>query len=139
MQSQRIPISGIATTTTSSAAARKFVMPLPFDGSWAINGQIIATNPASGRQTCVYNVTASGNCVAGAVTETDGVGPSAWPTQPSPTPLAGALVTVVFNNGSAAAPPVAQINPTAEIELTGSSVGALDWSCELTVTLTTVP
>jgi hypothetical protein len=51
--------------------------------------------------------------MGGTATETDGVGPSAGPTQPANNPFTGALVTAVLNPG-AAGPPV--VPPTLELQ-----------------------
>lgn len=122
----------------SAAASRRVVIPLPTDGAWNVTGQVIVTNPASGRQTVIFNLAVSGNSVAGTATETDGVGPTAWPTQPSVNPFTGTLVTVILNAG-AAGPPV--VPPTLELEFTGSSIGGAtsDWSWTLDATNVSVP
>jgi hypothetical protein len=90
---------------------------------------VLAVDPTVGRATThqvQFNVNASGVCVGGTPTETDGVsGPgSGWTTQPSSNPFTGTLVTVVLNASSP---------PTAELEFTGATIAGgvpADWAVE---------
>jgi hypothetical protein len=99
-----------------------FAGSLPVDGAGSFNARVLAVDPTLGRPTThqvQFNVNASGVCVGGTPTETDGVaGGSAWLTQP------GTLVTVVLNNTSP---------PTAELEFTGATIAGgvpADWAVE---------
>jgi len=137
--SEKIHVEGQASTLINAAAARVVALPpLPINGTWSINGQILAVDPAVGGTThqVQFNIAASGISIAGTATETGlvgGAGANAWLTQPSGNPLTAAVVTLVRNAGISSGP------PTAELEFTGSSVCALDWFWELDVIVATVP
>jgi hypothetical protein len=129
VRSQKFPVSALASTTANQAATRKVMIgTLPGDGAWSFNARVLAVDPSAGRPTThmvQFNVNASGVCVGGTPSETDGIsGGSAWPTQPTSNPFTGTLVTVVLNSGSP---------PTAELELTGATIDggvAADWAVE---------
>jgi hypothetical protein len=85
MRSQKVPVSGMATTAPNGKPTRKFMIgALPIDGAWSFTGRVLALNPASGRQNTrqvQFNINASGACTAGVAQETDGIASgSAWPT-----------------------------------------------------------
>jgi len=138
MIAERVHVEGSATTANAAVAARKVALPpLPINGAWSINGQILAVDPAVGatRNQVQFNMAASGISIAGIATETDGVGPSAWPTQPAVNLFTSTVVTLVLNPGSPT------VSPTAELEFTGPTLegppASADWFWELDVTLAT--
>src|SRR5262245_11995909 len=102
-QIQTSHYEGTASTAANALAARKVVIPLPYNGSWTVNGQVQAIDTSSTRATThqvVFNIQASGHCTGGTTHETDDAGPSGWTTQPAVNPFTGTLVTAVFNDST---------------------------------------
>ena len=137
MQVQPKHFEGTTSTGAGAAAVRKVAIPLPIDGAWTVTGEVIAIDPAPGRvasHNVTFNLDITGVSIAGTATETDAVGPTAWPMLPAGG-WGAALVTAVLNAGSAV-PPV--VVPTLELEFTGNAAVA-DWAWELNLTTFTVP